>query len=156
MFDIPMIYQDYPEQEVQINQCIHVASEAYQIDPILLRAIREQERGYVGFWRESAGKSYDYGPMQINSIHLGSLKKFGITAEQLVYDACINVAAGAWHLRNKLNETGGDIWKAVGWYHSKTPKHGHKYRDRVKAIYDKLKLMILTSQPPQLAKGDQP
>lgn len=128
MFDLPVIYNEDPAQEQLINACIIEAAEAYQINPLLLRAIREQERGDLGMKKPNTDGSYDLGPFQINTIHLEDLRYFGITEAQVKNDPCFNTAAAAWHLRNKINENDGDIWKGVAWYHSKTKHLGAGYR----------------------------
>lgn len=131
MLDLPVIYNEDPAQEQAINACIAEAAEAYQINPLLLRAIREQERGDLGMKNLNDDGSYDLGPFQINTIHLEDLRYFGITEDQVRNDPCFNTAAAAWHLRNKINENDGDIWKGVAWYHSKTDHLGTSYRAKV-------------------------
>jgi len=143
MFDLPVIYDDYPHQEQVINQCIMEVAEAYKIDPLLLRAIREHERGDVGKRNPNTDGSYDYGPFQINNIHGPDLENFGITMHQVMYDPCLNTAVAGWHLRNKINENDGDIWKGVAWYHSKTPHLGAIYQEHVMNKYRTLQQMEL-------------
>ncbi len=139
MFDIPIIHDENPVQEQVINQCIGKAAEAYQINPILLRAIREQEQGEIGMKNLNSDGSYDLGPFQVNTVHAGTLyRQFGITEHQLQYDPCTNAAAAAWHLRLKINENKGNIWKGVAWYHSKTPSLGRIYKKYVVDKYTRL------------------
>lgn len=163
MFDIPMIYDDNLEQEMQINECIAIAAETYQINPLLLRAIREQERGDIGMIRKNTDKTYDHGPFQINTVHLEQLSRYGINAKMLTYDPCVNVAAGAWHLRRKINEVNknvwkdvnqGPVWKGVGRYHSKTKNHGIPYMRKIQAIFKKLVAMRVAERNSITAIGD--
>jgi hypothetical protein len=139
MFDIPVIYNENPAQEQVINECIVEVAAAYKVDALLLRAIREHERGDVGKKNLNIDGSWDIGPFQINSVHLDELEaKFGLTEIDIKYDACFNTAVAGWHLRNKINENNGDIWKGVAWYHSKTPVHGNRYRKLIVTMYQRL------------------
>ena len=36
---------------------------------------------------------------------------------------CANVEAGAWILRQGLDEAHGDFWQGVGYYHSHDPEY---------------------------------
>jgi len=144
MLDLPIIYDNDMRQEQVINQCIMEASEAYKIDPILLRAIREHERGDIGKRNLNTDGSWDMGPFQVNTVHAGELKRnYGITTHQIMNDPCINTAVAAWHLRNKINENDGDVWKGVAWYHSKTPVHGDIYLEHILNKYQTLQQMKL-------------
>lgn len=144
MLDLPIIYDEDPRQEQVINQCIVEVSEAYRVDPLLMRAIREHERGDIGKKNPNTDGSWDLGPFQINTIHLPELwENFGITKHQVMHDPCINAAVAAWHLRNKINEVGGDIWKGVAWYHSKTDHLGAVYQDYVVDKYRELQSIII-------------
>ena len=158
MLDLPVIYNDHPVQEQAINNCIVEVAKVYKLDPLLLRAIREQERGDLGKENPNTDGSRDMGPFQINSIHLKSLREgFGMTEARVTSDACANAAVAAWHLRNKINENDGDIWKGVAWYHSKTPAKGRRYRKFIMTIYERLvrKVNARHKDDPQLAgSGD--
>ena len=98
------------------SSCWEAAGQRYGIDPALLRAIG---------WKESRGWPNAVGPrlpdghralgvMQINSVHLPALAKFGIQREDL-FDACVSQQVGAWVLANCISLFGA-TWKSVGCY----------------------------------------
>ena len=139
---------DMPDQvfnihnEEEVVSCIVRSSVYFDIDPLLLMAIRLQEAGKIGQYSTNKNNTYDVGPMQIN-VNVWYKKineKFSISKEELMFDACANVYTGAWILYNELSKLkkSDDIWKAVGNYHSRTPKHHNNYVMKVKERYNKL------------------
>lgn len=98
--------------------CWEQAGQRYGIDPALLKAIG---------WKESRGWTNAVGPMlpdgnralgvmQINSIHLPTLAKFGIRRDDL-FDACVSQQVGAWVLAHCISQFGA-TWKSVGCYYA--------------------------------------
>ena len=105
--------------------CWDEAGRGHGIDPLLLKAIA---------WKESRGWTGAMGPrlndgnralglMQINTIHLPSLARFGIGREQL-FDACTSQKVGAWVLANCIQRFGA-TWKAVGCYYAGPASTNH-------------------------------
>lgn len=121
-----------------IAACLMLASQTYSVPPAVMVGIYKAEGGKVGQEVANTNGSYDLGPMQINTIWLPELaKKWGVskaTARKWVRDdACTNVSVSAWILRSHLNET-GSLSQAIAHYHSRTPKHGTRYKRRVVSI----------------------
>lgn len=99
--------------------CWEEAGASYAIEPALLKAIA---------WKESHGHPHAIGPanpktghrafglMQIYSVHLPTLARYGITKEQL-FDACTSEKVGAWVLADCIQRF-GSTWKAVGCYNT--------------------------------------
>lgn len=98
--------------------CWDQAAATYGMDPLLLKAIG---------WQESRGWSHAVGPrlpdnnralgvMQINTVHLPTLKHSGIVRQDL-FDACISQTLGAWVLADCMLKF-GDTWRAVGCYYA--------------------------------------
>ncbi len=74
--------------------------------------------------------------MQVNTRWLPVLSRYTQRPESFVRASllsrpCYNIAAGGLILRRYLDETGGDLMRAVGDYHSHTPPLNAAYRDRV-------------------------
>ncbi|WP_080947424.1 lytic transglycosylase domain-containing protein [Moraxella bovoculi] len=97
--------------------CWTEAGQKYDIDPLLLMAIG---------WKESNGRPNAVGPplpdgnvalglMQINTIHLPELRKWGIRRNDL-FNPCTSIHVGAYVLRDCINRF-GEIWRSVGCYY---------------------------------------
>ena len=118
--------------------CLMLASQTYSVPPAVLVGIYKAEGGKVGQEVKNTNGSYDLGPMQINTIWMPELAdKWGVseeTARKWVRDdACTNVGVSAWILKGHLDET-GSLSKAIAHYHSRTPRHGTRYKKRVVEI----------------------
>lgn len=98
--------------------CWEKVGARYKVDPLLLKAIA---------WKESRGKADAIGSklkdgnralgmMQINTIHLPELKKFGIDKAHL-FKPCVSQEVGAWVLSSCIRQF-GNTWKAVGCYYT--------------------------------------
>lgn len=123
-----------------IATCILLASNTHNVHPTALYGIYLVEGGRSGMENKNTNGTYDLGVMQINTVWLSELstkhkKTKREIATKLVYDTCFNVDTAAWilksHMKNEPN-----MLKAIGNYHSKTPKYNFKYR---KKVYKKLK-----------------
>ncbi len=117
-------------EDAGVAQCVAAASARYQVPQDLIRAVMRAEGGAVGTVARNRNGSADLGVMQINTIHLPELARYGITREVLVNNACVNIHVGTWILSREL-QRGGDFWTNVGAYNSRTPVHNKRYRERV-------------------------
>lgn len=123
-----------------VASCWEQAGQNYGIDHLLLKAIA---------WNESRGWTGAVGPklkdgnralglMQINTIHLPELARYGINKEDL-FDACVSANVGAWVLADCIQKF-GPTWKAVGCYNagprSKNVAAQVKYIKDVQKFYD--------------------
>lgn len=113
--------------EQETAQCIAKAASAFNIPDTPLWVILDVERGQVGRVSRNTNGTYDIGPMQINSIWLSKLRRFGISRDDLLYNRCINIYVAAWIFTQEYNRLGGDLGKAIAHYHSPTPKHQRRY-----------------------------
>lgn len=118
-----------------VASCMLLAAQTYQVPAEILLGILQVEGGKIGQEVRNTNGSYDLGPMQINTIWLPELAKIWnvdkAKAKRWVRDdACTNIKVSAWILKQHYRET-RDYHKAVRYYHSRTPKFGNAYYDRV-------------------------
>ncbi|MGL5757903.1 lytic transglycosylase domain-containing protein [Plesiomonas sp.] len=150
MFDAIYTEQSVPAAEMQY--CIAKASQLYSVPGILLKAISQVEGGKKWTISKNSNGSYDLGPMQINTIHLPRLQaQFpGLTWQALASNTCLNVAVAGSLLQEHLYQCQGDVWCAVGNYHSKTPQYHINYRTKVVNAY--LSLLVAKQNKAQATK----
>ena len=111
-------------------QHVKIVSERFDIPFAAMMFLLHQENGYVGLKKPNPNGSFDYGPFQINSIHLKSpeYRKAGITEELLMWDARVNTLAAAYYLR-KVSKNAENLFDAIGQYHSYTPAVKQRYQE---------------------------
>ena len=122
-------------------QCVHSSGSAYGINPlIILSVLKVESGGRVGIVSRNTNGTDDLGPSQFNTSSWAKLliEKYKIPREALINDMCQSVRAMAFALRTEINGAGGDLWKGIGNYHSRTPKHHVKY---VRLVYGAYKQM---------------
>ena len=110
----------------------------YHLPPRVLPAIQGVEGGRPGIAHPNTDGTLDLGVMQINTLWLSPLARYTGTTQTVVFrrlrdEACYNIAAAGAILRAALDETGGDLMRAIGDYHSHTPHLNLAYRAEVLA-----------------------
>lgn len=120
-------------------QCWADASARYNVPVDLLYAIARVETGsrYNLVSPQNKNGSYDIGLMQINSVHLPRLAKFGITKRDLLEKPCVNLHVGAWILSDAIARH-GYTWVAIGAYNAGSHEKRRAYARKVFAMYDKI------------------
>jgi hypothetical protein len=123
--------------------CMALVASVYHLPPRVLPSIQAVEGGEVGSVSGNADGSDDLGVMQVNTLWLAPLARVSrLPAEdvrrRLVFDPCFNIAAAGAIMRTYLNETGGDLMRAVGDYHSHTPALNQAYQEQVLAAAARL------------------
>ncbi|HMK43159.1 MAG TPA: lytic transglycosylase domain-containing protein, partial [Dissulfurispiraceae bacterium] len=95
--------------------CFDDAAKKYELSADLLRAIARTESGMrANAVNRNSNGSFDIGVMQINSFWF---PKFGLTADQLKSDPCLNVMTGA-DILSRCVKSHGYTWEAVGCYNA--------------------------------------
>lgn len=116
--------------------CFDEAANYQKVNTLILRAIAWQEsQNCPDALHKNTNGSTDYGIMQINSIHLPMLSRYGISSHTLM-DPCKNIYIAAWHLRQMMNKY-GNTWQAIGAYHSESPLLRDPYARQIVAILHK-------------------
>ena len=120
-----------------LRQCVNAAAARYDVDAQLLWAIKKVESGneITPAIRHNKNGSQDFGPMQVNSIWLPQLKRYGITKQHLM-KPCTNIHVGAWILASRIQRFG--VIEGIGRYHSTTPHLKLAYIRRVLNQYSKI------------------
>jgi hypothetical protein len=112
--------------------CVVEAARANDVPLAALLGILAVEGGRVGEALRNTNGTFDLGPFQLNTCNLTLLEAQGFAPESILRDGCVNVHAAAKLLRLEL-ERAGNIWAAVGAYHSRTPTKRNAYIAKVRA-----------------------
>lgn len=113
------------------DACFAYVGRYYHVSPTVLRAIaRHESRFHPDALHKNSNGSYDIGIMQINSAWFPTLRRSGIDPMALLSKPCINIAVGAWILRQNFL-TYGYTWTAVGAYNARTPWKRLRYERAV-------------------------
>lgn len=116
--------------------CMALTATVYHLPPRVLPSIQAIEGGRIGLMHSNKDGSVDLGVMQINTLWVGPIARFARMSEdnvrdRLLNDPCFNIAAAGLIMRTYLNETKGDLLRAVGNYHSHTPILNLSYQAKV-------------------------
>lgn len=115
-----------------ISACILAAANLYREPPALLLILLNVEGGTLGAVSPNTNGTVDIGPMQVNQIWVPMVAAHWHASQPATYEAlrdnfCANVEAGAWILRQGLDEAHGDLWGGVAYYHSHNPVYQQQY-----------------------------
>lgn len=139
------------------QECMVSVAEQLNLPVLMLYGVLYQEAGSPGRVSKNTNGTYDIGPMQINSIHLPFFRaNYGLSEADLKNNGCLNVWAGGVLLWQHLRASGGDYWKAIGNYHSKTPQFHQKYQysvaSRVESWMKKYDIQAKQQKKPEKAQ----
>ena len=126
-----MIVEAIPSVQPVTVECVAEVSRRYQIPVALLGGVLAQEHGRLGQSSPNKNGTWDIGPMQVNSEWVKFFAPYGITEHRLKHDGCANLAVGAWIIRYEQGRAKGDLWQAVGRYHSHKPDLAVAYQSKV-------------------------
>jgi soluble lytic murein transglycosylase-like protein len=121
--------------------CINEAAIEYHVPAKLIISILDVERGKIGRIERNKNGSYDIGPMQINSSWLPTLKRYGITRENVLFNPCTNIRIGTWILAQAIAGE-NDLLTGVGDYNSHTKRYNQNYYYKVKISFTKIHLYL--------------
>ena len=115
----------------------------HHLPPRALPSIQAVEGGRIGMVSPNTNGTSDLGLMQVNTLWIAPIARHtgqseDVVRARLIDDGCFNIAAAGAILRLYLNEAGGDLMRAVGYYHSHDPLRGAAYRDKVVASASRL------------------
>ena len=112
------------------EHCFLAAAERHTVNPDILRAIASVESSNRPHAvNRNPNGSYDYGLMQINSIHLPELAKYGIGRHDLM-EPCVSIHVAAFLLSRHMRRF-GNTWDAIGAYQSVTEGIRQAYAQKV-------------------------
>jgi soluble lytic murein transglycosylase-like protein len=116
--------------------CMALTAAVYHLPPRVLPSIQKVEGGRPGLVHKNSNGTEDLGVMQVNQIWIGPIaRRVGWSGDavhdRLLNDPCFNIAAAGAIMRTFLNETQGDLMRAVGNYHSHTPVLNLDYQVKV-------------------------
>jgi len=115
------------------DDCFEQAAVYQGVNPLILRAVAWHEsKGDAAAVNRNSNGSIDVGQAQINSVHFSDLKRLGIPHRALT-DACVNIYVAAWLIKQKMVKY-GNTWRAVGAYHSESPKERDAYARSIQKI----------------------
>jgi Transglycosylase SLT domain len=145
---IPAQAQSSPTTPATIRACILAAAQLYREPPALLLIILNVEGGTLGAVSQNTNGTVDIGPMQVNQIWVPTVAGHWHATKEATFEAlrdnfCANVEAGAWILRQGLDEAHGDLWGGVAYYHSHNPEYQQRYLMSV--LRQALRLEALTA-----------
>lgn len=118
--------------------CVLDAARVSGMPVAALFAILATEGGRMGEALSNKNGTWDLGGFQINTVHLKELAAMGISPDAVLRDGRVNAHAAAWLLRKEYRRT-GNLWQAIGAYHSRTPHRRDAYIRRVKSNLERLK-----------------
>ncbi|MCQ8239501.1 lytic transglycosylase domain-containing protein [Rhizosaccharibacter radicis] len=118
---------------VPFAACMALVASIYHLPPRVLPSIQAVEGGRPGSVHHNTNDTEDLGVMQVNTRWLWPLSRYTGAPVPVVYrrlrdEPCYNIAASGAIMRTYLDETHGDLMRAVGNYHSHTPALNMSYR----------------------------
>jgi hypothetical protein len=116
--------------------CMALVAHLYGLPPRVLPSIQVVEGGRPGTVRVDTNGTADLGVMQINTSWLPAFAAYthlppDVIRDRLTNSPCFNIAAAGAIMRTYLDETGGNLMRAIGDYHSHTAPLAEAYQSEV-------------------------
>ena len=128
----------FPPLRPLTADCVLDAAHSSGMPAAALFAILATEGGKTGEALSNKNGTWDMGPFQLNTVHLNEPAAMGISPDAVLRDGRVNAYAAAWLLRKEYRRT-GNLWRAIGTYHSRTPHRRDAYIRRVKSNLERLR-----------------
>lgn len=128
----------FPPLHPLTADCVLDAARVSGMPVAALFAILATEGGKTGEALSNKNGTWDLGGFQINTVHLKELAAMGISPDAVLLDGRVNAHAAAWLLHKEYRRT-GNLWQAIGAYHSRTPHRRDAYIRRVKNNLERLR-----------------
>ncbi|EFG6562651.1 lytic transglycosylase domain-containing protein [Escherichia coli] len=131
------------------SACFNEAGTMFRIEPNLIKAIALVEsnlkKDSIGKNRDKKNniKSFDYGLMQINQMHIPMLKKRGIIKDERDFldNPCLNIKIGTEILYKHFSRC-GMTWQCLGTYNAGFAMDNQKkrlqYAKKIYIVYTRL------------------
>lgn len=131
------------------SACFNEAGTMFRIEPNLIKAIALVEsnlkKDSIGKNRDKKNniKSFDYGLMQINQMHIPMLEKRGIIKDErdLLDNPCLNIKIGTEILYKHFSRC-GMTWQCLGTYNAGFAMDNQKkrlqYAKKIYIVYTRL------------------
>ncbi|EOO1285968.1 lytic transglycosylase domain-containing protein [Escherichia coli] len=131
------------------SACFNEAGTMFRIEPNLIKAIALVEsnlkKDSIGKNRDKKNniKSFNYGLMQINQMHIPMLKKRGIIKDErdLLDNPCLNIKIGTEILYKHFSRC-GMTWQCLGTYNAGFAMDNQKkrlqYAKKIYIVYTRL------------------
>lgn len=113
--DVVALLPPYAHVSQEAVQCIAQASSRFGVPELLMHAVALTENGRTGKCVKNRDGSWDCGLMQINTKWAPTFEKSKVSFSYVAHDACTNVQAGAYILRDNYNKK-GDWFSAIVAY----------------------------------------
>lgn len=121
--------------------CVVSSANDYNINPmVLLSILKVESNGRIGVIGKNTNGTHDIGPAQFNTNSWAKvlIEKYKIPREALLNDMCQAIRAMAFAVRTEIDNAGGDLWRGIGNYHSRTPTYHVRY---IRLVYGAYKQM---------------
>lgn len=121
--------------------CVTSSARDYRLNPmILLAVLKVESNGRTGIVSPNKNGTHDLGPAQFNTNTWAKRfeVKYNIPREALINDMCQAIRAMAFAVRTEIDSAGGDFWRGVGNYHSRTPVFHQRYLGLIEAAHRKM------------------
>jgi len=129
-------------------ECINQAAVTYHVPAVLIVSVLLTEGGKVGSMTSNTNGTFDYGPMQINTVWLDKIKPYGFSEHSIQYDPCVNVWVGTWILSQRIADA-TDVWYGVGSYNSYSLPQNYRYKHKVSNVYARLHRYLALPERPK-------